>query len=158
MSVATTSRIVGFLQNPWTIPQYEGINFGKPIGRARQGWLRNLSQCASGKRLRRFDRLKIHWENASWVGTAVAGKAEPDRKHILDVLADCEPDVVLVCGKQAEKAVQELWDGALLVIPHPASRTLTNKLLDEAVELLRTGFVERIALRQHKGYVEEELL
>lgn len=150
--------IVGFLQNPWTIKEYEGINFGKPRGRARQGWLYNLSQCASGKRLRRFDTLKIHWENASWVGTAVAGKAEPDREHILDVLSDQQPDIVLVCGKQAESAVQELWDGPLLVIPHPTSRTLTNDLLDEAVELLHAKFTERVALRQCKGYVLEDIL
>jgi len=154
------SHIVGFLQNPWTIKEYEGVNFGKPTGRARQGWLYNLSWCASGKRLKRFSDLDIHWENASWVGTAVAGKAPPDREHILDVLACEKPDVVLVCGKQAESAVVELWDGALLVIPHPTSRTLTNKLLDEAEELLRFTMLDtdRIALRQRKGYVEEEYL
>lgn len=150
--------IVGFLQNPWTIPEYEGINFGKPIGRARQGWLYNLSQCASGKRLRRFKHLKIHWENASWVGTSVSGSARPDRAHILDVLSEEKPSTVLVCGRLAEKSVQELWDGPLLVIPHPASRSLSNNLLDEAVDLLEASFDERIALRQHKGYVLEECL
>lgn len=151
------ARIVGFLQNPWTVPEYEGINLGKPRDRQRENWLWNLDQCASGKRLRRFAHLKIHWENASWVGTAVAGKAAPDREHILDVLNEEQPDIVLVCGRQAESSIRELWDRALLLIPHPASRTLTNELLDEAaIRLCAMGNTDRIALRQRKGCVVEE--
>lgn len=152
------SEIVGFLQNPWTIKRHQGTNLGRPDGLERTFWLQNLSQCASGRRLKRFEHLDIHWENASWVGTSVAGAAKPDRKHILSVLMDVAPAVVLVCGRLAEEAVQELWHGPLLVVPHPASRTLTNDLLEQAVELLGIGFEERIALRQRKGFVEEEYL
>ena len=148
-------KIVGFLQNPWTGRRWQGHNLGRPTGAERRHWLFNLSQCASGKRLRRFAEFGIYYENASWVGTSVSGKADADVAHILHVLNTQEPDVVIAFGKEAEKALVVLWSGPLMVLPHPASRTLTNALYDRASSLLRSGFVRRAALRQRKGYVEE---
>ncbi len=65
---------------------------------------------------------------------------------------------VVACGKQAEAALGRIWPGPLLVVPHPASRVLTDALYRRGYEILSAGLTERIALRQGRGEIIEELL
>lgn len=65
---------------------------------------------------------------------------------------------VVACGKQAEAALRKIWPGPLLVVPHPASRVLTDALYRRGYELLSDGLTERIALRQGRGEILEEVL
>lgn len=87
--------------------------------------------------------FNIHFCNTTGVVTTTAnGKPPIDETHFdsviyaIDLLQKHEEgfDLILVCGKQAEKAVEmkdykqrlEKLNIPLLVVPHPASRSLSN--------------------------------
>lgn len=82
----------------------------------------------------------------------------PDEQYIRSILERRNPTVVIACGKQAETVLSLLWDGALLAVPHPAHRLVTDALYREARLLLLTDFNGRLALRQKKGFVSAETI
>jgi len=86
------------------------------------------------------------------VGKGPDSKLPPDLPHLRRALESHRPDVVVALGQQAEQALAGLWAGPLLALPHPASRVLTNTLLDSARGLLcgAEPFRSRVALRQLK--------
>jgi hypothetical protein len=69
------------------------------------------------------------------------------------VLAATRPEVVIACGRQAEQALQVLWEGPLLVVPHPAARILTNAAYARAKALFTPTYTGRYALRQRRGTI-----
>lgn len=150
-------KLLVILQNAW---RYRA-------GRSWQyaGWVRALARSRTGRRLTTilgedcFSQQEICFGNASpLIGVNADSKFPPDEDHVQNLLDGTSPEVVLACGRSAEKATVKLWKGPLLCVPHPASRVLTNVLLMEANRLLYGGeaFLRRVALRQGRGCVIEE--
>jgi len=149
--------IVIFLQNPWS-PVYARRGTWP-----RESWLRALHASRSGQRLRVLtDGIseEIHYDNTTpKVGPEPGSRMPPDRKHVLQVILERDPRVIVACGVQAEKAVSSLWGGPILIIPHPAFRLVTNELLKRANEILQEGeYRGRTVLRQRRGCFREENL
>lgn len=126
-------------------------------------WVWALRRSRTGRRLvralgRRWNRIYF-CNTTPRVSTHPSIRLPPDLQYVERELRRVEVDVVLACGKQAEVVARKLWSGPLLCIPHPASRVLTNALLDKTYDLLY-GWppVERLALRQQRGQVVEEQL
>lgn len=137
-----------FLQNAWS-PVYAGGVW------PRQSWLRALARSRSGQRLRHLlDDFDLCENTTPQIGATPDSLLAPDDAHILTILAARQPSVVVACGKQAELALARLWDGALLAVPHPAHRLLTDGLYCEARGLLAGGYTGRMALRQLRGCSE----
>lgn len=140
-----TPRIVYFLQNAWS-PIYAGAVW------PRERWLLALKSSRSGQRLRvMLDDFDLCENTTPQVGATPDSVLPPDDAHILAVLEARRPTVVVACGKQAETALARLWNGALLAVPHPAHRLLTDALYCEARRQLSDAFTARIAIRQQKG-------
>lgn len=130
-------KAVVFLQNAWS-PLYAGREWPRP------SWLRALARCRSGKRLAYLiDDLSICENTTPIVGDAPDSIVKPDNGHILSVLAEREPDIVITCGKQAEKALEWIWSGPMLAVPHPAAHGVSNALFAEFKKLLVPGYQDR---------------
>jgi len=123
-------RYLLFLQHAWS-SLYAGRHW------PRRSWLRALKRSRSGRRLGRLiadlddglaDPYEICHNTTSLVGETPASKLPADPIHIRSLLARYKPGAVIACGRQAEAALCELWDGPLLVVPHPAARRLTDAL------------------------------
>jgi hypothetical protein len=143
---------VVFLQNAWS-PFYAGHTW------PRESWLRALARSRSGQRLRyMLDDFDLCENTTPQVGATPDSILPPDLAHIQAILERRQPSIVVACGKQAEQALMRLWGGALIAVPHPAHRLVTNDLYTEARKLLHEGFTGRIALRQLKGGVQFEPL
>lgn len=170
-------------------------------GRLKRGynpssWRKEFERSRTGERLREAlpDRFQwqskgpsryawdIRYTNASPVlGKGPDSKPRPNLAHLRRRLKAVGPTVVLACGKMAEGAILQIWDGPLIVIPHPASRVLTEELTERAKKMLeaigvfishpnlRKGWVgdnalvaeadiPRFALRQRRGFSEVEAL
>lgn len=154
-----------FLQNAWS-PLYAGRSW------PRESWLRALYRSRSGRRLRiLFDAVdqeqafRSCYNTTPIVGDKPSSKLPPDKNHIIDILEPlaAEHDLTVVaCGRQAEDALRELWSGALLAVPHPAARLLTDALYYDASAWLKRQLeqhkLERVALRQRRGRVERETI
>lgn len=120
----------------------------------------NPDNC-SGKRM-----LKITDGHDMWFGNVAPmwmPKADVKTvtclKHTERVLECKDWDMVIICGKPALEAVHELYEeGAkvfekikrIIAMPHPASRTLTNKLCDAVREEIIDS-VEDVLFVQNKG-------
>lgn len=138
---------VYFLQNAWSTV-YAGRNWPRP------SWLFALERSRSGQRLRvLLDDFDCCENTTPAVGATPDSILPPDEIHIRSILTQRNPDVVVTCGRQAEKALLRLWNGPLLSVPHPAHRLLTDALYREARDLLVTGFTGQLALRQMRGFV-----
>jgi hypothetical protein len=149
MSAIVTQTVL-FLQNAWS-PVYAGHEW------PRDSWLRALERSRSGQRLRiLIDDFEICENTTPVVGNTPSSQIAPNEAYILAVLSRRTPGIVIACGKQAESALSALWDGALLIVPHPAHRLLTDNLYRDAHALLAAGFSGRIALRQLRGSVQIE--
>ena len=149
LSIDRRAPVVVFLQNAWS-PLYAGDTW------PRESWLVALMRSRSGQRLRLMISDPDWCENTTpLVGSTPDSVVEPDEFHIKRVLLERKPKVVVARGKQAEYALTTLWNGPLLVVPHPAHRLLTNKLYVAAGELLRGEYKDRLALRQRRGEIEK---
>jgi len=80
----------------------------------------------------------FHFCNTTPVVTSTASGIAPiDSAHFRNVIKRMHQyDIILVCGKQAEKAVNVFksemnFDIPIHFIPHPASRSLSNVMLKE---------------------------
>lgn len=127
-------KIVCFLQNAWS-PWYAGRTW------PRDQWLKALWRSRSGKRLKTLTALcvgeEFYFDNTTpIVGNNPDSVVKPDYEHIRKVITEQKPQLVIGCGKQAEKCLLHLQVEPLLLIPHPACRTLTNKLYIEAARLI----------------------
>lgn len=92
--------------------------------------------------------------------------------HTEKVLTRLSYDAVIVCGKQAREAVEELsWSQStrdifetmsIIYMPHPASRTLTNALCDgvkrELNALIEEGLIKTVDFIQLKGNYEVNVI
>lgn len=127
----------------------------------RSVWLRATAASRSGCRLKVmlgddcFGRDDVEFGNTTpRVGVGSDAKLPADLMHVRRLLETSSPSVVIACGKQAEEVALEVWNGALICVPHPAHRLLTDELYLRAKILLTGGTVGRVALRQRRGYVD----
>ena len=142
-------KILIFLQNAWS-PLYAGREW------PRESWLRALKRSRSGQRLRLLfesplfrvypDPFQVCYNTTLEVVEKPNQTAPPDVSYMWGVLDRCEPDIVIGCGKQAEKALLDMWPGYLLCLPHPAWRTLQDMVYAEAVTMLGAGFADRCVI------------
>jgi hypothetical protein len=154
--------VVGFLQNAWS-PVYAGGTWPRP------SWLRALELSRSGQRLRVLEQaarggvgpaLDFWWDNTTpLVGAEPSSVLPPDLVHMGLVLVEQCPDTVLLFGRLAADAFASIsWKSpppAIIVVPHPAYRVVTNALYERAGELVARGFRGYIRLRQGRGVVEQ---
>jgi hypothetical protein len=147
-------RILVLLQNAWSHKARRSWRYDL--------WVRALRRSRSGQRLARiFGECwnEVNFGNTTpLVGEGPDSVLPPDFDHVASLFYTFGPRTVVACGQQAERVAVDIWGGPLLVLPHPASRTLTNDLLDIARSLLcgQRPFSDRIALRQAQGEVVRE--
>lgn len=147
------SKILVVLQNAYDLGELRrGFNAAT--------WLSELRGTLSYSKLVRAipDDFEVRWTNACrGIGKGPASKLRPHPPKIRKRAVEHRVDAVLACGQVAERAALQAWAGPLLAIPHPASRTLTNSLLDVTKALLEAGH-GRIAIRQRRGFIDFETL
>jgi hypothetical protein len=145
-------NVVVFLQNAWS-PLYAGKVW------PRESWLRALVASRSGQRLKVLVDSFNECENTTpHVSSTPDGVCPPDTEHIQKILRERKPDVVIACGKQAERALLIIWRGPMVVVPHPACRVLTTRAYLLANQMLTDDFNDRVAIRQKRGGLAMEKL
>lgn len=126
-----------FLQNAWS-PYYAGGIW------PRKSWERALWRSPTGRRLSKFIEAfegDIYVdETTPIVGAKPNSVVPPDFKHMRRVVEENKPDLVVACGKQAQKAVRVIWTGFILDLPHPAYRQTSNKDFANAALLMNERF------------------
>jgi hypothetical protein len=159
-------RVLFILQNAWS-RAYAGGEW------PRRSWLRALHTSRSGERLRVItdqvrsicigcriphDAYEFDYNNTTpIVGNSPKSVVKPDRKHMeLVIMRGCVPGgnnqlTVVACGKQAAKAVKEVWSGHTIIVPHPTYRVLTNDLYKLAARFIVTDDSGTVELKQGKG-------
>lgn len=140
--------MIVFLQNAWS-----GYYAGREWPRA--SWLRALRACPTGRRLARLmNGVEYEPYNTTPIcGDSPSSIVPPDEDHIKKLL---NGSPVVACGKQAE-ILTRLWDGPLLIVPHPAARGLSNNLLDYGNQILLGGLSRRVKLTGKSQVVEKNL-
>lgn len=145
------SKHVVFLQNSWS-PVYAGRHW------PRESWLRALERSRSGKKLKIMigDDLSVVHNTTLEVGPTASSICKPDLQHMSAVLFTERPKLVIACGRQAEKAVSEVWDGSLIVVPHPACRWLRDEFYERVrklINLFGSRYFNHVRVRcwQEKG-------
>lgn len=140
-----------FLQNAWS-PVYAGTVW------PRRSWLRALAQSPAGRRLRILtDDLACVHNVAPLCGLSPSSVMPAEDKHVIAILESCTPRVVVACGKHAQAALVRLWDGPLLLVPHPTHRVLTNELYRRVRAVLDLPeFTGRIVFTQQRGGITVE--
>lgn len=98
----------------------------------------------SAKRLRKLigEGIVMHFCNTTAHFTSHANQALPiDAKHVTHLIKCVMPsyDVLIVCGKQATKAVQGLHLPIThMLLKHPAARDFSNKDLEQYQKHFKT--------------------
>lgn len=151
------TRILVVLQNPY--------DKGKLSTWNPSTWRQEFERSRAGVRLRREalpsgGAIKYSFANANpTIGNGARSRFAASPKHIRKALRRVQPDLVLACGRDAEDAIAQTWDGPMIAIPHPSYMCLTNELL-RTCRVVLVAWVEaparalRIALRQRRGSVE----
>lgn len=131
-------KFIIFLQNAWS-PLYAGGTW------PRKSWLKALARSRSGQRLKIIvkDDFDLCENTTPIVGEKANSIIPPDIEYIKDIINRREPEAIVACGKQAEKALTELWNGPLIITPHPAYRVLKNSVYEKVRDLLIKGFNEK---------------
>lgn len=154
--------ITAFLQCPWFKPGTSTRTIEK-FKSNHEFRRRLLYNSYSGKRLVKcFGELlkDFFWEEASLeVGSVSSAKFPANHEHIRTVLDIRRPVLVIAFGTIASDALQEIWSGPLICLPHPAARVLRDQLYFEAAKLIRTGIDQRVKFKLSKssGHIIEAL-
>ena len=142
--------VLAFLQNMWV---KDPARVERDIARLGEDYRRRVIEwslfagCLTGRRLKAafppWILAKIAWEEST---RQIAGDSKtifpPDPGHITAALAAYRPLVVITFGKIAGDAVQALWAGPLIRVPHPAARQLdTFARLQAASRELRASLI-----------------
>jgi hypothetical protein len=122
-------KILAILQNQW----FKDPEKVRAIY-ARHPDLRNefirrflFMGCPTGRHiLRAFGEdlcRRIVWEEASpEIGGKPSSLFRADREHVQQAIARHGPDVVVAFGREAEQAVTAVWNGLVVICPHPTAR------------------------------------
>jgi len=122
--------VLAFMQNMW-VRDPERVR--ALIERYGESYRRRLityalfAGCASGRNLKTtFGEeicRRITWEEASREVTGHPGaRPRADPVHIAASLKEHEPDIVICFVRIAADAVAPLWQGKLILAPHPTAR------------------------------------
>lgn len=137
-----------FLQNAWS-PFYAGGVW------PRASWLRSLAKSKTGKKVSIITDDLNRCENTTpIVGDTASSKVPPDQKYMQEIIDRRKPDLIVAAGAQAIEAVDRIWQGAAIYVPHPACRWLPDDLYIVANRLiiaLKPGEVVRVKIWQAKG-------
>lgn len=142
------TRPLILLQNPWS-PAYAGKLWPEA------SWLRALRRSPTGRRLDFM--IEGKWMDFDFNNTTPEVAPDPrtvlpwNVQHMERIIAD--RPYIIACGTPAYEALVQVWSGAMLAIPHPAYRLLTNNLLVEARRFIINP-LGRNRLHQRKGHVE----
>ena len=133
-------KVLAFLQNPW-FPEgtkEEHIEKYRTDDKFRR---RVLAMSETGKRLLKafgeetYD--EIVWDNVAPAHTSHSRGITPaDPDHIQAAITSNNPDLVLVFGIHAAKALKGLWYGETKACPHPMKTGMRiSTLVDFAMEV-----------------------
>lgn len=131
-------KYIIFLQNAWS-PLYAGGTW------PRKSWLKALARSRSGQRLKIIvkDDFDLCENTTPIVGESADSVIPPDTEYIKEIINRRKPEAIVACGKQAEKVLVKLWDGPMIITPHPACRILKNSVYEKVRDLLLKGFDEK---------------
>ena len=131
-------KYIVFLQNAWS-PLYAGGTW------PRKSWLKALARSRSGQRLKIIvkDDFDLCENTTPIVGESADSVIPPDVEYIKEIINRREPEIIVACGKQAEKVLVKLWDGPMIITTHPACRVLKNSVYEKVRDLLLKGFNEK---------------
>jgi len=97
--------------------------------RNREHWLRRMWLSHTGSRLKEMlpDESQVYVANANpRVGKETGAVFPPDLEHMQKIIDEINPELILGCGKVAQKGLSEI--GVEYVsAPHPAWRALSKK-------------------------------
>lgn len=99
-------------------------------------WLSRLFQSHTGKRLRKMIPGGVTHSiiNATReIGTESSSNIPPDPVHVRVEIANYRPRVILACGVNAQKAMDELRI-EYIPAPHPAWRQLSDVMIEKYKE------------------------
>jgi uracil-DNA glycosylase len=144
-------KIVAFMQNPWSPPGTDKRHV--QLYSTNQDFHRRLLRgTMSGNRLQQaFGSLfdTIWWDNASpEAADAPEGKTRADSDHIIRVLKEQQPDIVITFGTMAKEALIEVIGSTrhlrafksphLMCCHHPNARYRTQQDLNDFAMLVIT--------------------
>ena len=133
------TRLLVVLQNAYDKGQ---LKQGWHPGRWKTEFLKSrtgfrLKMALPGTLYGRLYPWSVHYTNACpGIGNGPDSQLEPCEKHLGRALRRVDPMIVLACGKVAEGLCTKLWAGPLIVMPHPASRVITDNLLVQVASCL----------------------
>lgn len=136
-----------FLQNAWSSTGFSSYD----------EWLRALRASRTGVRLSNMIREE-EWGQIVFANSSPIVGNHPDSifgaqaQHISRVLRRHRPQVVIACGRVAGRALPALWNGPLLLLPHPAYRVVSNALFRKARRLWLGEWTNQVVeLKQGRG-------
>lgn len=127
-------RILVLMQNAWKWGAVEGQTKWWPAASDEDSdlaWQDALWRSQSGIRLREMlpEDCDVYVGNASpLIGPVPRSKYSMDAQHVITLLNKHSPDVVLLLGKEAARALWLVEDKDIRAVlgPHPASRSLSK--------------------------------
>lgn len=131
-------KILCILQNAWSWD-------GSERAEAMRLFFKVNPRNKSGKRMYGIcEGHDMYFTNVSTTITATAsGKGKTDIENLKEAVKAQEYDLYIVCGLQAEEAVEKILDHIskpMILMPHPASRNLTNKLCNDVSIHIKNNF------------------
>lgn len=130
--------ILALLQNQWSSKpaELQRVMDRHPVGPRRRQIIKRLLfyGCTTGKRLQdAFGTMldRIEFENTSpRVGGSSSSYFGSDKAHLLAVVRECQPDLILAFGAVAQRGLEDIgwishsgpWAGRAILGPHPAAR------------------------------------
>lgn len=121
---------------------------------AREAWLDATWASVSGRKLIKIlngvpDELIWVDDTTLEVAAKSSGVKPPDVDHIREVLHERHITMVLACGQQSWKAIDKVWRGSVIKIPHPACRVISNyacKGYNSIIHVMLARFAARCCL------------
>lgn len=123
-------KIVAFLQNLWVKEDVAAVHarFAKNGEAYRRRFIQRclFAGCLTGRRLTQTFGHELlggmlFEESTREISGDSRSSFPPNLGHIRAVLEELQPRVVVAFGKIATLAVKQVWDGPLVIAPHPAS-------------------------------------
>lgn len=119
-------QVLVLLQNAYTKGSLkQGWNY--------QRWFNEFSTSRSGQRISTVFEGQLKAPKYTNCTTKMGDNPDsllvPMPSHVKSAISRVKPKILLACGAIAEDVAQQVWQGDLIVMPHPAFRVLTNSLL-----------------------------
>jgi len=144
-------KLLVILQNAWRRKAGPNDTCWIPSApeRSKKLWEKALWKSLSGKKLKQMipDNMEVVVTNASpRIGNVSSSHFPMEPEYVLAELDENLPDVVLLCGKEAEKAFDLIFDWAeekgrkisVVLAPHPAWRALSSVKMSATKAALST--------------------